>query len=55
LLAKLRKLGVVPYEVAVSHLPRQWGTPTGANPKVIARAFRDLLRLRRRLATWSPS
>lgn len=36
-------------EVAVSHLPRRHGRATGANPRVILRAFRDLARFRLRL------
>jgi glycosyltransferase involved in cell wall biosynthesis len=37
-------------EVPVTHLPREGGEATGANPKVIARAFRDLVRFRVRLS-----
>jgi len=37
-------------EVPVTHLPRQAGEPTGANFKVIAKAFRDLARFRLRLS-----
>jgi glycosyltransferase involved in cell wall biosynthesis len=33
-------------EVAVTHLPREGGHPTGAHPIVILKAFRDLLRYR---------
>ena len=36
-------------QVPVSHYPRQAGRPTGANPRVIARAFRELWGLRREL------
>jgi len=36
--------------VAVTHLPRVGGAATGANPRVILRAFRDLVRFRRRLS-----
>ncbi len=36
-------------EVPVTHLPRLAGEPTGANLKVIARAFRDLANFRLRL------
>ncbi len=38
-------------EVAVSHFPRREGRATGANPRVILRAFRDLVQFRFRL--WS--
>ncbi len=37
-------------EVPVTHLPRVAGNPTGANFKVIVRAFRDLFRFRLRLS-----
>lgn len=37
-------------EVPVTHLPRQKGAATGANPRVILRAFRDLARFRLRLS-----
>ena len=37
-------------EVPVTHLPRVAGEPTGADFKVIVRAFRDLVRFRRRLS-----
>jgi glycosyltransferase involved in cell wall biosynthesis len=37
-------------EVEVTHLPRVAGHPTGANVKVIVRAFRDLARFRLRLS-----
>lgn len=36
-------------QVPVSHYPRTAGTSTGANPKVIARAFWELGRLYREL------
>jgi glycosyltransferase involved in cell wall biosynthesis len=36
-------------EAPVTHLPRVAGHPTGANPRVILRAFRDLWRFRQRL------
>lgn len=36
-------------EVPVTHLPRRAGHPTGANLRVIVRAFRDLVRFRLRL------
>jgi glycosyltransferase involved in cell wall biosynthesis len=37
-------------EVPVTHLPRMAGEATGANLRVIARAFRDLVRFRLRLS-----
>jgi glycosyltransferase involved in cell wall biosynthesis len=40
--AKARGYQIV--EVHVTHLPRHGGEPSGANPRVILRAFRDLVR-----------
>jgi hypothetical protein len=37
-------------DVPVTHLPRMAGEATGANVRVILRAFRDLLRFRIRLS-----
>jgi glycosyltransferase involved in cell wall biosynthesis len=53
LLVKLSKLGVPYVQVPVRHYPRQHGSATGANLRVIARAFRELLRLHGKLHTWS--
>ncbi|HPF40140.1 MAG TPA: hypothetical protein P5081_22815 [Phycisphaerae bacterium] len=36
-------------ETPVSHFPRTAGAPTGANFKVILKAFRELFRLRRHI------
>lgn len=52
LLIKLRRMGVPMVQVPVRHLPRVHGKATGANLRVIARAFRELLHLRRRLRSW---
>ncbi|MBV9579022.1 MAG: glycosyltransferase family 2 protein [Chloroflexi bacterium] len=49
LLVKARRLGFRTKEVPVSHFPRTAGAPTGANPRVIARAFAELFQLRLRL------
>nr|HID14065.1 glycosyltransferase family 2 protein [Anaerolineae bacterium] len=49
-LAGARARGFRIAEVPVTHLPRVAGEPTGANLRVIARAFRDLVRFRRRLS-----
>ncbi len=49
-LAGLRARGYKIAEVPVTHLPRVAGNPTGANLKVIVRAFRDLFRFRLRLS-----
>jgi glycosyltransferase involved in cell wall biosynthesis len=53
MLVKLVKLGVPYAEVPVRHYPRTHGSATGANPRVIARAFRELLRLRGKLRRFS--
>ena len=45
-LAKARRCGYRVVELPVTHYPRTAGSPTGAKPHVIARAFRDLLWLR---------
>jgi glycosyltransferase involved in cell wall biosynthesis len=49
LLAGAKARGFAIADVAVTHLPRTSGHPTGANLKVIVRAFRDLGRFRLRL------
>lgn len=45
-LAKARRKGARIVEVAVHHYPRRHGRQTGANPRVVARAFQELIRLR---------
>ncbi len=42
MLYKLARAGYTYQEVGVNHLPRQAGNATGAHPRVIARAFREL-------------
>ena len=49
MLAEMRARGFKMTDVPVTHLPRTAGSPTGANFKVIARAFRDLFKFRLRL------
>jgi len=49
LLAGAKARGYRIIEAPVTHRPRVGGAATGANPRVIVRAFRDLLRFRRRL------
>ena len=49
LLVKLRKNRKSIHQVGVQHLPRTAGKQTGANLRVIARAFRELFRLRGKL------
>jgi glycosyltransferase involved in cell wall biosynthesis len=48
-LIKARRLGFTVKELPVSHLPRTAGSPTGARPDVIVRAFVELFRLWRNL------
>jgi glycosyltransferase involved in cell wall biosynthesis len=47
MLARARRLGYTMGQVGVHHYPRTAGQQTGANLWVIARAFRELLKLRR--------
>ncbi|MCC7104293.1 MAG: glycosyltransferase family 2 protein [Chloroflexi bacterium] len=49
LLVKARRVGFRIRERPVRHYPRPAGSPTGARPAVIARAFVELFRLRRDL------
>jgi len=44
---RARRLGYRIVDVPVPHHPRVGGTPTGAKPAVVARAFGELWRLRR--------
>lgn len=53
MLVKLQKLGVPFVQVPVHHYSREHGSSTGANPRVIARAFRELLHLHGKLRSWS--
>jgi putative flippase GtrA len=45
ILVRLKRDGVAIKEVPVSHLPRRAGSPTGAKPSVIFRAFREMVTL----------
>jgi len=49
MLAEMKARGYKMTDVPVTHLPRVAGSPTGANMKVILRAFRDLFKFRLRL------
>lgn len=49
LMVKVARSGASVVEVGVTHLPRTTGKPSGANPKVIARAFKELWMMRSRL------
>jgi glycosyltransferase involved in cell wall biosynthesis len=53
MLTKLMKLGIPFVQVPVRHYPRVHGKATGADVRVIANAFRELFRLRRKLRRWS--
>jgi len=49
LLVKLHRSGARIEQTPVTHHPRSAGRPSGGTPRVIARAFRELFQLRRRL------
>jgi glycosyltransferase involved in cell wall biosynthesis len=49
ILARANRAGYTIGEVAVKHRPRQEGQATGANVKVILRAFKELFRLRKEI------
>lgn len=49
MLAEMKARGYQMTDVPVTHLPRLAGSPTGANIRVILRAFRDLFKFRVRL------
>ncbi len=51
ILARAAKKGYTITEVGVHHYPRTAGKPTGGSPRVILRAFKELLQLRRRILT----
>ncbi len=55
MLVKLTRMGVSAVEIPVQHLPRLHGRATGANVRVILRAFGELLRLRTKLSAWTPA
>jgi glycosyltransferase involved in cell wall biosynthesis len=50
LMVKLGRRGASVVEVGVSHHPRRAGEARGANPRVIATAILELLRMRKRLS-----
>lgn len=52
MLAKLTRMGVSFVEVPVRHYPRLHGQASGANLRVIFRAFRELFRLHSKLRNW---
>lgn len=49
LMVKLGRKGASVVEIGVHHRPRRAGRARGASPRVIATAFRELMRMRRRL------
>ncbi len=52
MLIKLRDMHVPIIQVPVTHKPREKGSPTGANPRVVLRAFKELNSLRFELTQW---
>lgn len=54
-LVKMRRMQVSMTQVPVNHFVRQHGSATGANPRVILKAFQEMLRLRTRLHAWQPN
>jgi glycosyltransferase involved in cell wall biosynthesis len=55
ILAKATRLGYTIGQVGVHHYPRTAGEQSGANIRVILRAFRELFKLRRRILATSSS
>ena len=51
--AQVSRFGMTVKEVRVSHFPRRHGKPTGGNIAVIAKAFRELVKIRRKQHTIS--
>src|SRR5713101_5604765 len=49
--AQVSRFGMTVKEVPVSHFPRRHGKPTGGNVAVIAKAFRELIKMRRKVHT----
>jgi len=45
ILIRAQKQGFTIKEIPVAHFPRKLGVPSGARPKIILRAFRELLKL----------
>ncbi|MBE3556592.1 MAG: glycosyltransferase family 2 protein [Firmicutes bacterium] len=54
MLVKFMRLGATWIEVGVHHYPRLHGQATGADPRVIVRAFRELIELKKVLADFTP-
>ena len=51
--AQVFRFGMTVKEVRVSHFPRQHGKPTGGNIGVIIKAFRELVKIRRKQHAFS--
>jgi len=49
ILIRARKKGFTIKEVSVAHYPRESGVPSGAKPRIILRAFKELIKLYREL------
>ena len=47
--AQVSRFGMTVKEVPVSHFPRRYGESTGGNVAVIAKAFRELIRMRQKV------
>lgn len=54
ILARAKRLGYTIGQVGVHHLPRTAGEQTGANLRVILRAFKELFKLRKEIRRASP-
>lgn len=54
LMVRLLAAGARVEEIGVHHRPRATGRQSGANPRVVGRAFRELLALRRQLHALAP-
>jgi cellulose synthase/poly-beta-1,6-N-acetylglucosamine synthase-like glycosyltransferase len=54
MLAKFARMDLSATEVPIQHFPRQKGKATGANLRVIARAFRELYHLAGHIKQWTP-
>ena len=55
IMVKLARAARSVVEVPVTHLPRTEGTASGANVRVVARAFREMMRMHSRLSQYSPA
>jgi glycosyltransferase involved in cell wall biosynthesis len=55
IMVKLARAGRSVVEVPVTHLPRTAGSASGANVRVVARAFREITQMYPRLSQYSPA